>query len=423
MKWPEDSEFVCITKWDENLYHEALSWVDEKRRVAIISDQERKSCDPRVQIYLLESPLQMGLIVKRIAWSAVLHPIHVIGEDFLKEELERCHLAAHLILSEAADYWVGAMKNARANDQPYRRGIDLKGAFHGIPALIVGAGPSLEQNGHLLRAFEKKALIFAGGSALNAIDVEPHFAASIDKDAPYRQFKIHPFSQTPFCYQARMSADNFALLHAEKILFPDSSCEPINWIYGEEPFDGGWTVGNFLTRIAIHMGCSPIVFVGMDLCYKQGRKYAKIEADLPEGLIHARDALVQKDWLMAAEWTEKQEHPFIDASEGILDLAKMKLEKVLESFSSEWDLRKLVHEKIQELPLIKTDRWSEWDASLKRCQKQLELSESEIVYQKLLSPLWNIWRPVFERIGQRIEIHRKLFFEKVLEEYVVLSER
>ena len=59
MRFPEDSEFVCVIGWDEALYREALSWVDAVRRVAIVSESERASDDPRVKIYLLESPLQM----------------------------------------------------------------------------------------------------------------------------------------------------------------------------------------------------------------------------------------------------------------------------------------------------------------------------------------------------------------------------
>jgi hypothetical protein len=419
MKFPEDSEFVCVTGWDEALYREALSWVDEDRRVAIISDVERESEDPRVKIYCLESPLQLEGLARKIAWSAVLKKLCVIGDGAFKEELERCHLAAHLILSEAADYWIGAMQNARANDRPYRRGIALKGAFAGVPALIVGAGPCLEKNRHLIRQFEKRALIFAGGSALNAIDVEPHFGASIDAEAPYRQFKTQPFSEVPFCYQSRMNKDNFSLVHGERLLFPDSSSSAINWLHGEEPFDGGWTVGNFLTAIAVHMGCSPIIFVGMDLCYENGRKYAQIHGDVPDGLIEARGAITQRDWLMSAMWTEGLKGcELVNATEGgILRLPQMKLEEVLKRCSKERDLRRDVHDAIQKLPVVAGAKWKKWDASLRMCKKKIDNVSDEVVYQNLLFPLWQIWSPIFEREGGNLELHRKLFFQKVLEEH------
>ncbi len=430
MRFSEDSEFVCIHGWDETLYREALGWVDEKRRVAFVSEKQRESEDTRVKIYVLESPLQMEKLIKQIAWSAVQRKMTVIGEGAFKEKLERCHLAADLILSEAAYYWVGAMGNARKNNQTYRRGMDLKGVFADVPAVIVGAGPSLEKNGHLLREFEKKALLFAGGNALNTIDVAPHFAAAIDGEAPYRQFKMHPFSETPFCYQSRMNGENFSLIHGERILFPDSSSDAINWLYEEEAFDGGWTVGNFLTAIAVHMGCSPIIFVGMDLCYLHQKKYAQMDAHLPDGLVRVGDVLTQRDWLMAAKWTEElaKGHVFLNATEGgILSLPSVKLETALAACTTEWDLRKWVHEAIQNLPLKKgTKRWKEWDASLRRLQKGKEHFEAEIVYQKLLFPLWQIWQPIFEReVRQELKLHQVLFFQRVLEEHgsFVLSER
>jgi hypothetical protein len=424
MRFPEESEFVSVFGWDEAVYKEALSWIDEKRRVAFVLDREIESEDPRVKFYVLESPLQFDGILKKIAWSAVMRKMSVIGPEEFREKLERFHLAAHLILSESSDFWESALKNAKANRFSYRKGMELKGAFEGIPALIVGAGPSIEKNGHLLPEFKNRALIFAGGSSLNVIDTEPHFGGSVDAEAPYRQFKMHPFSEIPFCYQARMNRDNFSLVHGEKLLFPDSSSDAINWLFDEEPFDGGWTVGNFMTAVAIHMGCSPIIFVGMDLCYQEGQKYARIQANLPDHLIRIGDVMTQKDWLMGARWTESlaKGHELINATEGgILQLPKKALSSVLESLPEKKDLRKEVHHAIQKLPLHQSNgRWHEWDASLFRCKKNIECLDDEVVYHKLLLPLWRIWRPIFEREvevdpKQSLELHRKMFFQTVLE--------
>ncbi len=420
MKLPKEFDFICIAEWDDELYQEALLWVDDSKSVAILSREKRESADPRVQIYYVESLFQKRILAKKIAWSAVMKKMHVIGEGPFKEELEMQHLLAFTTLSEAADYWTLPMKNAKMNDAPHKRGIELKGAFQNIPALIVGAGPSLERNGHLIRQFEDKALIFAGGTALNLIDTEPHFAASIDAIAPHEQFKMHPFSKTPFCYQSRLNPDNFSTMCGEKLLFPDSSCAAINWIQGEEGFDAGfsagWTVGNFLTEIAILMGCSPIFLIGMDLCYENGRKYAKIESDLPSGLIQVEDVLTQKDWLMAARWTEEKGGEMFDLSQGMLKLPKMKPEEALKMCKLQKDLRSLVQDQIQKLPAQNKSRWNEWEASFQRC-KENENIEEEIVYQKLLAPLWQIWMPIFDNEGQDLLLHQKLFFQRVLEEH------
>ncbi len=326
--------------------------------------------------------------------------------------------------------------------------MGLKGLFQNVPAVIVGAGPSLEKNGHLLTEFEKKGLILAGGSALNAIAQEPHFAASVDKEAPYRQFKMHPFYETPFCCQSRMSAENFSLIHGPGLLFPDGNAPWINWINRqEEGFETGWTVGNFLTAFAAFLGCNPIVLIGMDLCYENERKYARIEAQPPEGLVQAQDARgepvwTQRDWLMAARWTEEfaERHPetgFINATEGGLGfaspVASQPLSSILETLSIESNLRKRVFEAVETAPPIGPCRWDEWKESLIRCRKLLkkfdpEKIEGEIASVKLLEPLWQIWKPVFEREleldrqplaqQEKIKLNQALFFEQVLEEHL-----
>lgn len=397
--FPKDAEFICVYGWDEELYNEALK---DHRPFAFVTEEERTSSSSHIQIYHLQTPLQIEPLAKKIAWSAVFKNVHLICENqTFKTHFEQCHMAASLIVSETADFGVEALKNAKANQGSYRRGMDLKGAFAGIPALIVGAGPSLKKNGPLIRQFEKKALIFAGGSALNSIDVEPHFAASIDAAAPYQQFKTHPFPETPFCYQARMNRDNFSLIHGEKLLFPDSSSDLINWMYGEEAFDGGWTVGNFLTAIAIHFGCSPIYFVGMDFCYAQDRKYAEVEVQELNG-VRVGDFLTQRDWVMAASWMEGKG---INATEGgMLGGPQESLANALKQCTKEWNLREMVWTAIQNIPLRTI------------CNEPLK---EDVIHEKLLMPLWHIWKPLLEREakGQNLELHQSLFFQRIREEH------
>ncbi len=405
MAFPKDCDFLCVLDWDEELYQKAKLWAQGRKRAAFVSEQLRRSSSPNIKIYHLESPIQNQAILKKIAWSSVFQKVHVVGD----RSVETLKLAAELILSEASDFWIQAFRNARANHTAYRRGMDLKGAFQKIPAVIVGAGPSLAQYGHLLKELKKSALLFAGGAALNIIDIEPDFAASIDVAAPIQK------SGAPFCYQSRMSSENFSLIQGEKILFPDSSCPGINWIYKEEMFNGGWTVGNFLTAAAVHFGCSPIIFIGMDFCYEKGKKYAS--GGSGENLIEVDGFLTQRDFFLAARWTEEfaKDKEFFKIGDGLLNLPK----RELFSFPKK---EVQVLEAIQRVDLKEDARWNEWDASIAECKKNLESMNGEVVYQMLLEPLWQIWKTIFEREveldpTQNIEHHKMAFFQKVLEEH------
>ena len=416
MKLPSDVDFLCVDHFDEALYKQALKWVGSERRAAFISEVPRISENSRVKIYHLESPLSKQKIAKQIAWSSVFQRIHMVGEEF-REDIEKYHLGAHLTLSEAAGYWIKPMENARANCGVFKRGKELQNVFQNIPAIIVGAGPSLEKNQNVLKELRERALIFAGGTALSAMNIEPHFAAITDPEVPKRE---RQFPNVPFFYQARMDSEIFSKMKSDKILFPDSSVDAINWLYEEEEkFDGGWTVGNFLTQIAIFLGCSPIVFIGMDFAYENGKKYSGVEAEAEVELIEVGGKLTQRDWLMAALWTQEKakDRDFYSLSEGILGLRRFE-----RTLPKQNHLEQKVNDAILSLKSETPNRFQEWDASLKRCKTMNEYLDSEIIYQMLLEPLWQIWKPIFEREveidpNQEIEQHMHLFFQNVLSEY------
>ncbi len=444
-----DVEFLCLMEAGRKDWKWAKKWVGEKkeRRVVLIDSPLPPAPHPQVKWRSIDSPLQIEKQALETAWEAVFLKMEVVGgkkeaSRLFRKELEKAHLAANLLLSDAADWGCFLAKHAYLRkNRPVRDGMKLRGSFSHIPAIIVGAGPSLEKNGHLLQSFQDKALIFAGGSALNRLQAEPHFAASIDKEAPTREFKRHPFSETPFCFQSRMNPDNFSLIHGEAILFPDSHFRFLNEGDG---FDGGWTVGTFLVSLATLMGCDPIILVGMDYCYKGGRKYAGGEESGLTNLVVAAASdgskvWTQPDWLMAKQWMEAwaKRHPerrFFDATEGGLGFAlpiqPIELSKV--SIEKKMDLREIAHKAVMALPHASSMDWESWKKSLEKCRKiasgalfeEEEDFEGERAYETLLLPLWRIWSPVFLRALEsdphpdKIKINRLIFFQQVIQEHL-----
>lgn len=68
------------------------------------------------------------------------------------DELDKCHLSNFL--------WnLPIMKN-------YPGILGFEGVFKGNPVVMVGSGPSLDKNMHLLKQYQKKMIIIAGDAAL-----------------------------------------------------------------------------------------------------------------------------------------------------------------------------------------------------------------------------------------------------------------
>ncbi len=163
-------------------------------------------------------------------------------------------------------------------------GTALLEKFKGMPAIICGAGPSLGKNIEVLKTLKDKALIFAGGTAMNALnayDFIPHFGCGIDPFSfHYSRILANIAFETPFFFRSRMTSDAVSLLHGPKVYLPGTTGYPIAEFVDKEleyaPFrmDEGANVINTTLSIAEKLGCNPIIFVGLDLAYTDGLSYA-----------------------------------------------------------------------------------------------------------------------------------------------------
>jgi hypothetical protein len=156
--------------------------------------------------------------------------------------------------------------------------------FHNVPAIICGAGPSLEKNIHLLKTLNNRALIIAGGSAINALnsyDVFSHFNAGIDPN-PTQLTRILANNEyeTPFFYRNRIYSGALNLQSGSKLYVTGAGGYKIpEYFEGklgikiEEPIDEGYNVINFSVSIAKKLGCNPIILCGVDLAYTNNQSY------------------------------------------------------------------------------------------------------------------------------------------------------
>ncbi len=295
----------------------------------------------------------------------------------------------------------------------------LFGKFQKVPAIICGAGPSLSKQLPMLKDLKEKALIFAGGSAVNALnaaDIHPHFCAGIDPN-PEQEIRVRQSKslQEPFLYRNRLYSDALRLVSGPRLYVTGSGGYDVaKWFEqkldipsDEEELDEGFNVVNFCIAIAHAMGCDPIIFCGMDLAYTNMKVYAKGVVKKSKvkkkEIINLEDldqtAIIRDDiygkpvytvwkWIAEANWIGDfaEEHPenqLINATEGGIGFPNVEndtLKEVASVYLTEkFDLSTRVHEAIAQsaMPQVTTQRvreaMHELRASLVRCLQHLEV--------------------------------------------------
>jgi hypothetical protein len=410
----------------------------------------------------------------RLSQKRVFQKFSYLISPFLKkhqkEELENLAAQyqaiewhAHLEASDYQDLGVKVFQNLCSN---YSRKVDLerfhslKNTLKGIPAFICGAGPSLKKAAPYLSNLKDKGVIFAGGAALSC-PITFHVGAGIDPDPSYERSIMQANFEAPFLYQSRFSSQLLDLVQGPTFQIPSSSGLTLE----ETPldFDTGYTATTFCTALALHFGCSPIVFLGMDLSYEEGKfKYSKrlSEEVSASSTVLYQEKVTQKDWVIAAKWLENvvanhYEVSFYTVStqglevKGIESISLDDLMKIpFLSYDIEGQIRELksleiVDESCEErsikVSLLKQslkDSLSKVDNILLLFQEAYPADPSsegafivhlfdlydEIVYQKLLEPLWKVWKfPIERNLNDEYakKIHQWLFFKRVLENHLL----
>ncbi|MDN3508406.1 MAG: DUF115 domain-containing protein [Simkaniaceae bacterium] len=336
------------------------------------------------------------------------------GGEISKELMEMLD-SVHLIASDFADLGHKVLGNIEKNcAQIECDGQELFGAFQGVPAVICGAGPTLDRAIEKIKRLENRVLVIACGSALPLLTEKGcpvHLFAALDPDPPVSRFMRNTDHAVPVIYQNRLSHKILSLAHGRRLRMPGSGGYPADeWLCGEETFDAGWNAGAFGIRLAKAFGCTQIYTAGIDGGYIDGKRYAK-GVDDGGG---TRDLFLAKSDLAGTL-------PFLEGT-----------------FEKMWDIRGMIHRKSLKKVMIdqsKLERWhqsrlrcqeivSEWIEKLKNGQTKWDAYyasnlEREAFFSHHISRVWEILRPVIERdMGNELEctLNRILFYQKVVYE-------
>jgi hypothetical protein len=165
-------------------------------------------------------------------------------------------------------------------------------AFPGVPAVVVGAGPSLDRNLDDLRAIADRALIIAVDTAtrpLLAAGIRPHLIVSVDpSDVNGRHLNdLADASDMWLVAEGSLHPTVFPQFTGRTFTFKVSRHHPWPWLATQQADRGtlqAW--GSVLTTafdLACNAGCNPVVFAGADLAYT-GR------------LLYCRHTIYEPDW-------------------------------------------------------------------------------------------------------------------------------
>ncbi|HRW58808.1 MAG TPA: DUF115 domain-containing protein [Chlamydiales bacterium] len=321
----------------------------------------------------------------------------------LKQTISSLHAFSNAYLGES----VGSpfiLKNYLKNYSHLKRSIDLfkmKNAYQNIPAIIVGAGPSLTEDLEHIKKWKNKGLIFAGGSAIAALSdagISPHYAVAVDPSKEeYNRLKKNKAISSHFLYSLRVFPDVFSFFSGdlgyfslehplENVLLQDLGHEAFSFMSKSSP--EGMSVSISSLYLAAFFGCNPIILSGMDLSYVDQKRYARgILDDGENNKIASKKAggqIVQKNDLTTNVFFEMEaraityfieQFPHIDvyntSMKGLViqKTEKVPLQELLKKHSAvKIDLDLMIHLEHQKAK----QKVDSWDAYFKKIEKSFQ---------------------------------------------------
>ncbi|MCB1067819.1 MAG: motility associated factor glycosyltransferase family protein [Simkania sp.] len=377
-----------------------------------------------------------------------MHPRRIAS---MRLHLMRRTTVHHAIHMDEMFYHV-LSKNVLANfsriDQAFYAN-KMGGAFKGIPAIICGAGPSLQDELEHLRKLEDQALIFAGGSAITGLSqagILPHFGVAIDPNfEEVHRFRKSLAFEVPLLYTNRLHPEVFDTFNGPHGYIHAMTGGPLELWWEKEigieplPLQGGFdiealSVTTTCLEIATTMGCDPIILVGVDLAFTGNSLYAagivnesKVslkdrDQDMraPERLLKRKDrqgkpihTLVK--WVMESEaignFAKKNpQTSYLNCTSGGIGFPGLPYQPLAQqSFSQSYDLRGKIHQ------LIETRRFSFTKPNPLEKVKD-SLFDAQDIVAEALEELKRV-----QGRGKDPETGRMIFYQMELEEQLAFA--
>jgi len=162
--------------------------------------------------------------------------------------------------------------------------ISCPGGMKNIPAVLVGAGPSLRHSLPALKEATRmdKILIIAASTTLRILipeEIHPHFVIIIEGEKQAHFENMPNLDQMRLLAHLQTSPDHLEHPYKDRFWFNQETsplAAAVSAIHPEiQPLKFSGNVVSSAFLLATFWGCAPIAFIGMDLAYQPGTKYMK----------------------------------------------------------------------------------------------------------------------------------------------------
>lgn len=173
--------------------------------------------------------------------------------------------------------------------------------YKGYPAIIVSAGPSLEENVQFLKQIQNKIVIICNGRTLKVLkkyNINPTFVCVVDPGAgSYNVIKNNLDSNIPMVFNELTNSKVVKEYVGKKISYTNSnicgiSTEILQLDNMVTLYQGG-SVAHSSIDLARYLGCNPIVMIGQDLAYTNKKYHSDSAAPNVNNNISEFDMMVK----------------------------------------------------------------------------------------------------------------------------------
>jgi hypothetical protein len=286
---PGKVECVIIFEHDPELIKTTFSTIDLTQ---LISNQRVYLCfflqPPNFFPHIFEG-LQNGNTKFFLKAINIVELEAAIGKDMqyytaCVKVLRECVSAVFMHFGNAPDDSLIGIKNTFGNLNTiidYDGIIKLKDAFKNKPGIVVATGPSLNKNIDLLEGLADKAVIAAADASLRVLldkGYKPHLVTSLERvPSTAKLFEGTTESSLEDIYLAACPVvvpEVYEAYPGEKIIVYRPFAT-FKWLEIEKgTIDTGPSSGNMAFSLLAYLGCNPIILIGQDLSFEEGRTHA-----------------------------------------------------------------------------------------------------------------------------------------------------